>query len=101
VKGEGYNGGEEGKCSRCRCGDHVSVKEIVFEFSVPMRQVASFLSTFHCEDGWQDDKHFKLINPEGLEVDKEYEIILGQGFHSKKGVPLDWSRYRFKVVSNK
>jgi hypothetical protein len=79
---------------------HLSTKEIVFEFSVPMRQVPSFLSTFHCEDRWQDDKHFKLINPEGLEVGKEYEIILGQGFRSKKDVPLDWSPYRFKVVSN-
>jgi len=80
---------------------HLSVKEIMFEFSVPMqRQAISYLSTFHCEDRWQDDKHFKLINPEGLEVDKEYEIILGQGFCSKKGVPLDWSPYKFKVVSN-
>jgi hypothetical protein len=79
---------------------HLSTKEIMFEFSVPMRQVSSFLSTFHCEDRWQDDKRFELINPEGLEVDKEYEIILGQGFHSKNGVPLDWSAYRFKVVSD-
>jgi len=82
-------------------GVHLSAKEILFEFSVPMRQVSSFLSTFHCEDRWQDDKHFKLVNPEGLEVDKEYEIILGQGFRSTKDVPLDWSPYKFKVVSNK
>ncbi len=81
-------------------GVHLTAKEIMFEFSVPMRQVSSFLSTFHCEDRWQDDKHFELINPEGLEVDQEYEIILGQGFCSKKGVPLDWSPYRFKVVSS-
>ena len=81
-------------------GVHLSVKEIMFEFSVPMLQVASFVSTFHCEDRWQDDRHFKLINPEGLEVNKEYEIILGHGFRSKKDVPLDWSPYRFKVVSH-
>lgn len=79
---------------------HLSVKEIMFEFSVPMREVSCFLSTFHCEDRWQDDTHFKLINPEGFEVDKEYEIILGHGFRSKKDVPLDWSPYRFKVVQS-
>jgi hypothetical protein len=77
-----------------------AVKEIVFEFSVPMRQYASYLTTFECDHHWQDDKHLKLIILEELEVDKEYEIILEQGFRSKKDVPLDWSPYRFRVVSS-
>lgn len=78
---------------------HSAMKEIVFEFSVPMRQFPSYLTTFECEHRWQDDKHLELTILEELEVDKEYEIILGQGFRSKKDVPLDWSPYRFKVVS--
>jgi predicted aspartyl protease len=80
---------------------HLSIKEIIFEFSVPMRKLPSYLSTFECEQHWQDDKHLKLTIMEELEVDKEYEIILGHGFRSKKDVPLDWSTYKFKVVSNK
>ncbi len=79
---------------------HSAVKEIVFEFSVPMREFVSYLSTFECEHRWQDDRHLKLIVLEELEVDKEYEIILGHGFRSTKDVPLDWTAYRFKVVLN-
>lgn len=79
---------------------HSGVKEVVFEFSVPMREVVSYLTAFECEHRWQDDKHLKLIILEDLEVDKEYEIILGHGFLSKEDVPLDWTPYRFKVVSN-
>lgn len=79
---------------------HSATKEIVYEFSVPMSQSPSYLTTFECEHHWQDDKHLKLNILEELEVDKEYEIILGHGFRSKKDVPLDWSPYRFKVVSN-
>ena len=76
------------------------VKEIVFEFSVPMSQFPSYLTTFDCKHRWQDDKHLKLIILEDLEVDKEYEIILGHGTRSKKDVPLDWSPYKFKVMLN-
>jgi len=75
-------------------------KEIVFEFLVPMLQFPSYLTTFECEYRWQDEKHLKLNVLEELEVDKEYEIILGHGIRSKKNVPLDWTPYRFKVVSN-
>jgi predicted aspartyl protease len=79
---------------------HSGVKEVVFQFSVPMRQVVSYFTTFECKHRWQDDKHLKLIILEDLEVDKGYEIILGHGFLSKEDVPLDWTPYRFKVVSN-
>lgn len=84
----------------CSRSIHSSVKEIVFEFSVPMVQVVSYFTSFECEHRWQDDRHLTLVIQEELKVDKEYEIILGHGFRSKKNVPLDWSPFRFTVVSN-
>ena len=78
----------------------LGTKELLFEFSVPMNRFVSYLSTFECKHSWLDDKHLKLIIHEELKANNEYEIIFDQGLCSKNGVPLNWTDYKFKVVSN-
>ena len=79
---------------------HLPVTEIVLEFSVPMSQFVSYLTTFECDHRWRNDRQLVLAVQEELLPGKEYELILGQGLSSKNDVPLDWTAYRFKVVLN-
>jgi hypothetical protein len=79
---------------------NLPVKKIVFEFSVPMSQRISYLTTFECNYHWQNDTHLTLTLQEELMAGKEYQVILGHGLCSKKNVPLDWTIYQLKVVYN-